>query len=1174
MLNTDLHSANIKPERRMNEEAFVRNNVYYGDDICHGRRIPEDTLRGIYREIKQHPIAPPVVSLTGVPLQGPAVTGSPTKENVDCAVALAGRGEPLASLDFGDLVRLRTSDLGSEQATRQARAAAVFAALPEVWHACTRVGLATFTCAFEEPFVGGSADGAAPPASTQAPATPLPHTAASISSSAARQYAWEQLDVLVSCAQVAEGLFMHSGLDIVVAALCKVAGASLRAIRSDTTALPSVSGTVDDAVAAAPSEKPPLQQRQQPVAEAAFAAFVADARAHMALAAALWLASQHSGALSTASWQCVLDCLFRLQRAGLVDLSAQPRHRHPEALDDAPSPLSADADGDAALQHLLQAYSAAVVKLGRLRRQKRAEAAHSLAEAMVLGSLESPTPSSPQPLDAGALAEVPTSVPSPREGAVAARAGKQPSLPSESAPATLDSSSSVTALLSWLFGSENGSVAGDSAHDAADRDGPGSSADSALLPDAVAASEWAALRSEEPVDELSSASGGAPPRQLEGTLAKLISAARGLWADLVDLDDEAASRVLAALVKLAGLPCPLALDVAGGTRGLQPRPSEASAVPSETPQRVARSASPAPSAPGDRPSDVAGTFDDGAAFIGTMESARFKCSQLPPPPEPRAGSHLSRLVLRALGLVAQCAVQGWSERLSCTALVVCRHALECVLAETTAVTRRVRTTLAAVAAPCVSALLSGGAGEPPAAVLGEAVGLLWFLCTLPVPAAGAARLQVSWLFSSRVRPRATPQLRRLWALRLPADVAPAAVQGLLSCAAAACSGTAGAALDDAAPRHAELSAGRALEATLAACGLPSWEDEDTATPFADVGGSPAGASRREPSTPSPLPSLGLAVGSDGALSHDELHALELVSATSARAALGFVSVWAADEVSSACRPSSSSERGAAEGAVAVLDALAVFIHRPLPTSTLTVDDLGVDAIDALGVTLLLRISLRHGDEDEAAESPGSSSGGVTAADRLPELFVRGLQLLAATVSDVRLGVRLHALHTLRQVGLCVHSTPRSSAADERQAVWPVVVRKVLVPLVDSCVVLWGDSSGSRPRGGDACVHTVITTIASVAEIAAHAGAALLCLGCVDEDAVAFVEVLAALRASLAHASSTVVTAVQPAVEACLERTAAWIGSLPSAAIGPAADALALSVSLRSALAPVPGATTP
>lgn len=33
MLNTDLHSANIKPERRMSEDAFVRNNVYYGYDV-------------------------------------------------------------------------------------------------------------------------------------------------------------------------------------------------------------------------------------------------------------------------------------------------------------------------------------------------------------------------------------------------------------------------------------------------------------------------------------------------------------------------------------------------------------------------------------------------------------------------------------------------------------------------------------------------------------------------------------------------------------------------------------------------------------------------------------------------------------------------------------------------------------------------------------------------------------------------------------------------------------------------------------------------------------------------------------------------------------------------------------------------------------------------------------
>lgn len=1122
-------------------------SLLYSDDICHGRRIPEDTLRGIYREIKLHPIAPPVVSLTGVPLQVPAVTGSPTKENVDCAVALAGRGEPLTSLDFLDLVRLRTADLGSGPSAREAQAAAVFAALPEVWHACTRVGLSTFARVFEEPAVDGPADAAAPAVYAQSSTVPLPQTSVGVSGSAARQYAWEQLDVLVSCAQVAQGLGMHSGSDIVVAALCKVAGASLRAVCPDF-APPFVAG-----VAAASSGSPSQQDNpQQFLDETALAAFVVDSRAHMALAAALWLASQHSDALSTASWQCVLDCLFRLQRAGLLDLGAQPRRRTAAAQGDAPSVSTVDADGDAALQHLLQAYASAVVKLGRLRRQNRAAAALSLAEAMVLGT----PPASGATLATSSVGVGSAVLPASISGSE--DPGEEPTSTTPGAEhPTLDSGSSVSALLSWLFGSETGGAA--VAQGVVERSTPGSSTDPTLVSDAIASSEWAALQGEEPDDELAlrRVEGTGLPLRLEGTLAKLTSAAQGLWSDLVDLNDEAASRVLAALVKLAGLPCPLALDVVGAGRGLQQRASDVSTNPCATPQRGAATALSAVATFGDGVSHDAGTFDDGAAFIGTMESARFKCTQLMPPPEPRVGSYLSRLVLRGLGLVAQCGIQHWSERLSCTALVVSRHALECVLAETSAVTRRVRTTLAAVAAPCVSALLVPvGADDPPATVLGEAVGLLFQLCTLPVPAAGAARLQVSWMFSSRVKPRATPQLRRLWALPLPADVAPASVHGLLSSAASET-----AAFDGEAPRPDTLSAGRALEATLAACGLPSWEADDAASPPVETA-SVSDSFRTGPSLGSATAdgepsSRSLPLEAGGALSHDELHALELVSATSARAALGFVSVWAADEVISACHDEASRTPGHAieeTAALAVLDALAVFIHRPLPTSTITVDDLGVDAVDALGVTLLLR-GTSQATSDAMSASPGADEGSA-AADCLPTIFVRGLHLLAATVSDQRLGVRLHALHTLRQVGLRVRSEPRSSAAvDDFPAVWQVVARKVLVPLLGACITLWGDAPlpPQPPRSGDPCVHTVIATIASVAELCSHAGPALLYPGCAAEDASAFVEVLEALHSSLLRASPTVVTAVQPAVEACLGRATEWIGSqaaIPGTSSGP------------------------
>ena len=73
MLNTDLHNPNIRADRRMSEEAFVRNNTYYSDEICHGLRIPHQVLRDIYAEIRDAPIAPPPAAHSLIPLVSPAV---------------------------------------------------------------------------------------------------------------------------------------------------------------------------------------------------------------------------------------------------------------------------------------------------------------------------------------------------------------------------------------------------------------------------------------------------------------------------------------------------------------------------------------------------------------------------------------------------------------------------------------------------------------------------------------------------------------------------------------------------------------------------------------------------------------------------------------------------------------------------------------------------------------------------------------------------------------------------------------------------------------------------------------------------------------------------------------------------------------------------------------------
>ena len=52
LLNTDLHNPNIKPEKKMKLEDFVRNNTNYGEENNHGKDLPRDFLCGIYQEIQ------------------------------------------------------------------------------------------------------------------------------------------------------------------------------------------------------------------------------------------------------------------------------------------------------------------------------------------------------------------------------------------------------------------------------------------------------------------------------------------------------------------------------------------------------------------------------------------------------------------------------------------------------------------------------------------------------------------------------------------------------------------------------------------------------------------------------------------------------------------------------------------------------------------------------------------------------------------------------------------------------------------------------------------------------------------------------------------------------------------------------------------------------------------
>ncbi|CAM9861023.1 unnamed protein product, partial [Choristocarpus tenellus] len=56
MLNTDLHNPNIRPEKRMSLEGFVRNNANYGRDISGDNHLPRELLELVYTSIRDNPI--------------------------------------------------------------------------------------------------------------------------------------------------------------------------------------------------------------------------------------------------------------------------------------------------------------------------------------------------------------------------------------------------------------------------------------------------------------------------------------------------------------------------------------------------------------------------------------------------------------------------------------------------------------------------------------------------------------------------------------------------------------------------------------------------------------------------------------------------------------------------------------------------------------------------------------------------------------------------------------------------------------------------------------------------------------------------------------------------------------------------------------------------------------
>lgn len=252
MLNTDLHNPNIRPDRKMSIDAFIRNNTYYSDEICHGRRTPEHVLREIYYEIRDHPIAPPPATHSLIPLMAPAVDAPlQAPGNTHASLSFAGSGDLLALADWDSMCATSSSSISNNHTSASsstsgadrepasgsaALQAAWITALPEVWHACLRYALASFTASFREH--GGSARSSLHHHRSHAHANyPGDGAAASHNSSSTngdaegncvKAAARMHMRSLATCASLAAEYGMASGVDIVVAALCRIAAHSLR----------------------------------------------------------------------------------------------------------------------------------------------------------------------------------------------------------------------------------------------------------------------------------------------------------------------------------------------------------------------------------------------------------------------------------------------------------------------------------------------------------------------------------------------------------------------------------------------------------------------------------------------------------------------------------------------------------------------------------------------------------------------------------------------------------------------------------------------------------------------------------------------------------------------------------------------------------------------------------
>jgi Sec7-like guanine-nucleotide exchange factor len=683
MLNTDLHNPNIKQEKKMTMEAFIKNNEYYGDDICHGRRIPADALERIYKEIRDNPIVPPAVSITSLPLLSPAGDAATmSAENMSAATSLVGLGDPLTLEDWKEIIRKKHRTVGKNVIFDPNSSKDVFialaAALPEVWHPVTRVALSQFASSFQS-------------------SKPSDGVQAVDQSSYNAQSGDECMEMLLLSSNIAYLYNMHSGIDIIVAALGRMALRSLpyigtsdlkpslsrketkNAVNRANEGGPAVAWEEDspeDLSTLDSADSSPSSSNRANSIHRAKSTFLADFRAQAALEGMLRIVSNpvQAQVLSISSWRWFLSCFFRLARLSLIDsralYSSFKGSKSSEGSEET-VPISVNSSS----QKLMQSYASAIVRFSH----------HSIVKRSISSDSSN--------IGSSSTEEVPSSA---------------ASISAPNISPVKEVNGGIGAIFAWLLGVDS-TVSQDQALSEA--------SSSSFIISQSEIDEYPELKTlalEEPDDDESDmdSTPSAALSEVSTTFSLFSSEVKEPESKVnaLTLYRELSSQVVTIFEMFPEFPSSSqksllnALLVMSGL-SLLPIANEGklSGNPSSEGVRGHRSRSSSLGSHGRESVPSTSLSDDGSTFISTMESARYKCALLPPPSLPSTSSLIARLSLRTLLALVDSVVERGN---SVVSLGINKIILQQIMAQESAVTRRARVAFSSVTQCLISQSVS------------------------------------------------------------------------------------------------------------------------------------------------------------------------------------------------------------------------------------------------------------------------------------------------------------------------------------------------------------------------------------------------------------------------------------------------------------------------------------